>query len=464
MQRIPIVGAGTLLLAACGGSGGSTAPPAPVVSVTVTPGTATVVGGGTLQLTATLKDAAGTVLAGRTVTWASSDIAVATVAIAGLMKGVAPGSVTITATSEGQSGMATITVNLVFAEVSAGNIRTCGVTTKGAAYCWGLNNDGQLGNGTTVDSPTPVAVVGGLAFKTVVAGGEGSHTCGITTNGAAYCWGNDSAGQLGDGTTTNSAMPVAVAGGLTFTSLTLHFSHTCGITATGLAYCWGGNSTGQLGTGTTTASTVPVAVTGGLAFAAVAAGYYHTCGVTAGGVAYCWGVGDQLGTGSPAESDVPAAVAGGLTFATITAGSFDSCGLTANGAAFCWGFNTNGSLGDGTTNSSAVPVAVTGGFTFSALRAGFAHTCGVTTDHAAYCWGDNGSGEVGSGSATGSGVLTPAAVVGGLTFAGVSTGALHTCGVTTSGIGYCWGLDGTGQLGDGTTTESAVPVKVVDQP
>src|SRR2546426_796888 len=366
MQRIPIVGAGTLLLAACGGSGASTAPPAPVASVTVTPGTATVVGGGALQRTATLKDAAGTVRGGRTVTWASSDIGVATVAVAGLMKAVAPGSVTITATSEGQSGMATITVNLVFAEVSAGNIRTCGVTTKGAAYCWGLNNDGQLGNGTTVDSPTPVAVVGGLAFKTVVAGGEGSHTCGITTNGAAYCWGNDSAGQLGDGTTTNSAMPVAVAGGLTFTSLTLHFSHTCGITATGLAYCWGGNSTGQLGTGTTTASTVPV--------------------------------------------------------------------------------------------------AVTGGFTFSALRAGFAHTCGVTTDHAAYCWGDNGSGEVGSGSATGSGVLTPAAVVGGLTFAGVSTGALHTCGVTTSGIGYCWGLDGTGQLGDGTTTESAVPVKVVDQP
>src|SRR3989441_12229619 len=189
-------------------------PPVPVASVTVAP--ATVLVGVTVQLTATTKDAAGNVLTGRTVTWATSNPAVATVNFTGLATGVAAGQATITATSEGQSGTAAITVSvLTFATVSGGGDHTCGVTTGGAVYCWGNNGLGQLGNGTTTNSATPVAVGGGVTFATVSAS-TGSFTCGLTRGGAAYCWGAKD--QPRRGSRDQSSVPPAVAGGHSFST------------------------------------------------------------------------------------------------------------------------------------------------------------------------------------------------------------------------------------------------------
>src|SRR5439155_1088736 len=187
---------------------------------------------------------------------------------------------------------------LTFSALAPGSYQTCGLTGAGAAYCWGWNSYGQLGTGSTNFAiPSPMAVAGGQSFNALANGGV--HTCGLTGAGAAYCWGDNSVGQLGSGLTTSSATPVAVAGGLSFGALPAGFGHTCGLTSSGAAYCWGANGAGQLGDGSTTPSSSPVAVAGGFSFSDLAAGNLHTCGLTSSGTAYCWGdngVG-QLGDG-----------------------------------------------------------------------------------------------------------------------------------------------------------------------
>ena len=453
-----------------------TVTPVPVASVTVQPPTASVLPGQTVGLAATTKDANGNVLTGRVVTWASDNTAVATVSPAGLVTAVAPGAATITATSETKSGTAAITVvNLVFAGISSGGSHTCGVTTSGAAYCWGSNSSGQLGGppsaACSIDyygngvpcSVIPLAVAGGLTFAAVSAGNV--HTCGVTTGGAAYCWGDNTQGQLGNGSTASSGTPVPVAGTLTFAAVSAGNSFTCGLTTSGAAYCWGYNAVGELGNGTTTSSSMPVPVAGTLTFAAVSTGDSHACGLTTGGAAYCWGANRsaQLGDGTTTNSPIPVAVAGAFTFAGVSAGLVHTCAQTSSGVAYCWGNNDSGALGDGTTTDSRTPLAVGGGLTFQAVSAGGAYTCGLTTAGAAYCWGANYTGQLGIGSFNAYSFV-PSPVSGVLVFGAVSPGGAHTCGRTTAGTAYCWGSNSSGELGNNSTNVSATPARVFGQP
>ena len=345
---------------------------------------------------------------------------------------------------------------IIFAAISSGYFHTCGVATDGAAYCWGDNAEAQLG--ATRGSTLARAVNGGFTFANVSSGR--THTCGSTMAGAGYCWGGEGSGALGIGG-TKALQPTLILGGLSFATVAAGYSHSCGVTTAGVGYCWGDNIYGELGSGIVGQGTVPQPVLGGLVFSNISPGREFTCGLTTTGAAYCWGENSlgEVGDGTNVLRNKPVPVAGQITFAVVRAGGFHACGLTPAGAAYCWGDRTDGKLGDGVAiGASAVPVAVSGGLTFATISVGNRHTCAVTTGGAAYCWGENSTGHLGTGTINPSSV--PVAVVGGLAFSSVSAGRFHTCGVTTAGAGYCWGNNAAGKLGDGTVTNSFVPVKV----
>ena len=318
--------------------------------------------------------------------------------------------------------------------IAAGNAHSC-VIQSGQAYCWGSNSNGQLGDGSTssTTSPVPVYTGGVLAGRTltqIVAGA--SSTCALDSTGLAYCWGLDSSGQLGNNSTTQSPVPVAVStsgvlAGKTLVQLAAGNAHVCALDSTGAAYCWGSNGGGQLGNNSTTKSLVPVAVT--------------TSGVLS-----------------------------GVTLTQITAGYAHTCAVSSAGAAYCWGANGNGQLGNSSTTLSLVPVAVTtsgvlSGVTLVQISSDQLgqYTCALSAAGGAYCWGAASFGQLGNGGSSTPGVpvaVSTSGVLSGVTLVQIATGSGTTCALSAGGAGYCWGQDVNGELGNNSTTSTTVPVAV----
>ena len=345
--------------------------------------------------------------------------------------------------------------------VSAGAGFTCALRRDGAAYCWGDNDHGQLGSGARGASASPVPVATSLRFASVSAGW--SFACALTTEGQPYCWGNaaadDDVWSVVPGDAIARRVPTAVAGNLTFASLSAGNQHACGVTTAGVVYCWGDNDYGQLGDGTTTARETPVRVATDVRFRSVSAGLLHSCGLATDGRAYCWG-GNSWGAVGGGDTTPrhprPVAVRGSLRFADVSAGSLYSCGVTTSGAGYCWGFNSFGSLGDGTTKAAAEPRAVAGGHHFRRIvgsRTSGHVTCGVTDD-TTLCWGPLTEA---LGRPDGDESEKPGPIIGSLRLRAISPGFSHTCGLATSGAVYCWGSDKYGQLGDGATQDRITP-------
>ena len=289
--------------------------------------------------------------------------------------------------------------------VAAGAFHTCALTSGGGVMCWGLNGNGQLGDGTTTQRLAPVAVIGLSSGVTAVAAGT-HHTCAVTSGGGVSCWGDNIYGQLGDGTTTQRLTPVAVSGlSSGVTAVAMGTYHTCAVTSVGGVWCWGYGATGQMGDGTTTERHTPVAVSGlSSGVTAVAAGAYHTCAVTSGGGVWCWGDNGngQLGDNTTTQRHTPVAVSGlssGVT--AVAAGAYHTCARTSGGGVWCWGLNGNGQLGDGTTTPRLTLGAVSGlSSGVTAITAGYFHTCAVTSGGGLSCWGDNFYGQLGDGTTT----------------------------------------------------------------
>ena len=344
---------------------------------------------------------------------------------------------------------------------------TCALSADNAAWCWGYNASGQLGAGTLAETclgavgpfpctTSPARVAGDLRFRQISAGEY--HTCAVTTGNRAYCWG--SATTVGDGTEAERATPVAVAGGHRFRQVDAGFHFTCGVSyPDDRLYCWGTNARGQLGDGSLRPRLSPVLVLGGLRFRQVSAGGFHACGVTTTDQVYCWGDNQDGQLGDSTAQLLrrrPVKVVGGHRFRQVDAGGYHTCAVTTEDHAYCWGSGQYGQIGNGQTYLSFWPRAVSGGLSVRRVTAGIFHTCAETTGSRAWCWGSNSYGGTGNGGAQFEDFLRPVAVAGDLAIAQMSAGGWHTCARTAAGAGFCWGDGFFGQLGDGSSSFGAM--------
>ena len=440
------------------------APVAVVTTVAIAPSSAALDVGETVQLSAVPQDARGGAM-DRPVTWTSSNAGVASVSRTGLVSAVTAGNATITAASDGRIATAGVTVTakpgpdissgnppppssggaIARGSLAAGGAITCGLVSGGSLACWGAGQS----------TPT---LLGDQRFSRLAAGA--AHVCGLTSGGDAWCWGLNAKGQIGDGTTNNSrATPVAVVGGLSFRVIRAGGSHTCAITGAGKAYCWGDNKNGQLGDGSTSGRTRPVPIPD-LTFTDIAAGANHSCGITTNGKTYCWGDGfsGQLGYGQLSTESSPIEVSTPVKFTRIYAGGDHSCGLTAAGKAYCWGDNRAGQVGDGSGTDRTQPVEVQTTASFEELSLGAGHTCGRTGGGSILCWGAGGKGQLGTGGRANQ--SKPVRVAAEGPFISVSAGVGHTCAATATQA-FCWGDNVRGQLGDGTIIPKPAPTLVL---
>ena len=385
---------------------------------------------------------------------------------------------------------------------TAGYSHTCVNKSDGTVFCWGYNSHGQLGNNSASDSYTPVQVegVGGTDYLTGVSQVEAGnfYTCALKSNGTVFCWGQNSAGELGDGSNSDRYTPVQVksadgAGYLTGVSqLAAGSYHVCALKSDNTVFCWGNDDTGQLGNGSTTRSFLPLQVlgAGGIGqltdISQLAAGDSHTCALKSDGTVFCWGYNEngQLGDNSFTNHLIPVQTlgedgVGKLTgISQVVAGSYHTCAIKSDGRVFCWGDNAYGELGNHSTLSRPTPVQVWNNLdnigTFSdvsQLIAGDSDTCALKSDGTVFCWGDDNYGQLGNiyGPTQYPYMYVPTEVQdelgtqGNLSNVGrLIGGKSHNCAIKLDGSVFCWGGDWLGQLGNNSTENSEIPVGVVD--
>lgn len=379
-----------------------------------------------------------------------------------------PASFTVLATYKGADGQAIYTIEvggqvIQVRQLSAGGSHSCAITLEGGVKCWGSNGYGQLGNGTQTRSLVPTQVTGLTSGIASISAGV-QHTCALTTDGAAKCWGYNDYGQVGDGSTSNRKVPSQVSGMTSgIAAISAGENHTCAVTSGGAAKCWGMNLFYQLGDGSMMNRSAPVQVSGlSTGVAAVAVGGSHTCALTTGGGVKCWGDDQtgQLGNDATMSGKTSPVNVLGLTSGVVSiSASNHTCALTDAGAVKCWGFNAYGQVGDNSTTSRSTPVTVSGlASGVVSVAAGGNSTCAILATGGLKCWGFNTNGEVGDGTTTHR--KTPVDVVGLQSeVTSVSTGGGFACAVH-DGAPKCWGGRGNGELGNNSTNKSLVPVEV----
>lgn len=375
-----------------------------------------------------------------------------------------------------------------FTALAAGDASACGLTVEGEAFCWGGNDLGQLGTGDTERRLVPAPVAGAPRFSMI---DQGATVCAVDLLGRPYCWGASGSGVTGNGSVaglepcadpfsfgTCHLRPQGVRTGERFRTVVNNGGITCGLAEGGLAYCWGVYQGGYLGIGVVPdgtpalvqcsprfqgayfqdgrCATEPVPVEGGHLFRSIAAGASQVCGTTQGNELLCWA---RPTDGDSVERYRPTQVPGAPSLTQLSGAGDLLCGVTAAGAAYCWGTV----WGSQFFFNEPQPTAVGTGIVFTSVTVGGQHACGVTPGGTAYCWGWNHRGQLGDGTTVdgmGEGTLEPAFVTGGHRFRSLAAGGEFTCGLTFEGETYCWGANGSGQLGNGTLAARLAPTLV----
>jgi alpha-tubulin suppressor-like RCC1 family protein len=361
-----------------------------------------------------------------------------------------------------------------FQSMSVSFTHACAVGADQSAWCWGDNTSGALGTGDNTNSISPRRVSDGngpFSWASIAAGA--GFTCGLDTGGVGHCWGFNNDGELGDGSLfVYPNQPTTSVAGDTWTAISAGYDFACGLSASspGTSFCWGNNASDELGTGIHRFEASPQGVIGNHQFPTIAAslGGSWACALDGLGVAYCWGNGSygNLGDGSGSNFGLPTPVAFLNSYDQLSAGSNHACALltgSGNRGVRCWGNNYEGELGAGTVHTyEYTPVSVTGAVNlFTSVTAGGNHSCALQSSGAAYCWGDGGLGQLGDNNLSAHTRSQPFAVVGGHNFSAISAGNSFTCGIeAVNHQAYCWGFNGSGQLGDGTLTKHATPIAV----
>jgi len=416
-----------------------------------------------VQLSTVVREASGQVLLDRgNPTWTSDRPAIVSVDAGGRITANAPGTAQIRAVVDGVSSTVTVHSVLRFTQIAAGSQHTCAIATTGDTWCWGTGLRGELGIGIATSAPIPAKVLGGYSFRWLTA--RESHTCGLTMQndgaGNAICWGRGSDGRLGTGRTSNEWTPSRVVGNRTFDVISAGTTSTCGLSG-GVGFCWGAE------TGTSSPDPVP-ALQG---FEDVLVGAGQAAGIQSGELFHFPGLNTAQAMSGSSPDPVPArvlipALDGKGTILSYALGKKHACAslvpTTGQGSTWCWGEGPSGQLGNGAgpvPKGSAVQVDIPVGLT--GLVAGNAHSCGLTSSGIAWCWGDNSHGQLGFSSDVSMSDV-PVQVVGPQ-FSTLAAGADHTCGISISGEVWCWGKNASSQLGDGTTTSVNHPVLVSSQ-
>ena len=342
--------------------------------------------------------------------------------------------------------------------ISAGGSQVCVVQVNGQTKCWGANSSGQLGDGTSIAKSTPTTMSGTTRGVSNAVGV--SHSCVLTALGLVYCVGSNSFGQLGDGTGVSSTSLVQVNGLTGVTKIAAGGSTTCAVITSGVVKCWGSNSSGQLGNGSTNDSNSPVSVIGVSGATAISVGTSHACAQLTSGAVQCWGNNafGQLGNGTTADSLTAVSVSSLSGTTSIAAGGGSTCAVISTGAVKCWGNNGSSQLGNGSNVQSSVPVNVTGISSAIKVVSGTSHSCVLLSDSSVLCWGNNASGQLGNSGNVNQSI--PVISTGVSNAIDIAAGSLFTCVTKSVGGADCWGFGGSGQLGDGLSTSSNIAVSV----
>jgi len=365
--------------------------------------------------------------------------------------------------------------------IALGWNHTCSITNNKSLKCWGGNGNGQLGDGTIMSRDTPKTINLGYNVSPKKISTGAYHSCVITKDTRLLkCWGNNSNGQLGDNTTIDRLKPKTinlgnnVYGPVYATQVALGWFHTCVITSNRLLKCWGRNDYGQLGDGTSDDRYIPTTINLGYDVypKQISSDGYHTCVITSNDLLKCWGDNSngQLGdnTINTINSYTPKTINLGWRVipTQLSLGGYHTCVITSGDSLKCWGNNVYGQLGDGTKSNRNTPKTVNLGWWVAPthLSLGGYHTCVITSDDSLKCWGSNEYGQLGDGTKINRN--TPKTINldfrWGATPTHVSLGGHHTCIITSSKLGKCWGSNVYGQLGDGTRIDRKEPQNVID--